>query len=44
MAPNIMIVRGSCAFLGGPPKATLVDYVWLVNPHLMLVVRHLITG
>jgi hypothetical protein len=28
--PIIVIVRGSCAFPSGAPKATLVDYAWLV--------------
>ena len=35
-----MIVRGSCAFPDGAPKATLVDCAWLVDPHLVLVVQH----
>ena len=39
-----MIVRGFCAFPGGAPKATLVDYAWLVDPHLVLVVRHPVAG
>ena len=40
----IVIVRGSCAFPGGAPKATLVDCVWLVDSHLVLVVRHPVVG
>ena len=40
----IVIVRGSCAFPGGAPKATLLDYMWLVDPHLVLVVRHSVVG
>ena len=40
----IVIVRGSYAYPGGAPKATLVDYVWLVDPHLVLVVWHLVAG
>ena len=43
-APIIVIVRGSCAFLGGAPKATLVDCAWLVDLHLVLVVRHAVVG
>ena len=39
-----VIVRGSCAFPGRAPKATLVDCAWLVDPHLVLVVRHPIVG
>ena len=39
-APTIVIVRGSCAFPGGAPKVILVDCAWLVDPHLVLVVRH----
>ena len=41
--PNDFL-RGSCAFPGGAPKATLVDCAWLVDPHLVLVVRHPIVG
>jgi hypothetical protein len=37
-------MRGSCAFLSREPKATLVDCVWLVDPHLLLVVWHPIAG
>ena len=36
----IVIMRGSCAFPDGAPKTTLVDCAWLVDPHLVLVVRH----
>ena len=43
-APIIVIVRGSCAFSGGAPKATLVDCAWFVDPHLVLVVRHPVVG
>jgi hypothetical protein len=43
-APIIVIVRGSCAFLSGAAKATLVDYSWLMNPHLVLVVWHPVAG
>ena len=43
-APIIVIVRYSCAFLGGALKATLVDCAWLVDPYLVLVVRHLVAG
>jgi hypothetical protein len=25
-------------------KTSLVDYAWLVDPHLVLVVRHLVMG
>ena len=39
-----MIVRGSYAFPGGASKVTLVDCAWLVDPHLVLVVRHLVAG
>ena len=39
-----VIVRGSCAFPSGAPKATLVDCAGLVDPHLMLVVRHPVAG
>jgi hypothetical protein len=40
----IVIVRGSCAFPGETPKATLVDCAWLVDAHLVLVVQHPIAG
>ena len=30
LASIIVIVKGSCAFSGGAPKATLVDCTWLV--------------
>ena len=40
--------RGDCeeflTFPGGEPKGTLVDCSWLVDPHLVLVVRHPIAG
>jgi hypothetical protein len=39
-----VIVRGSCVFPGGAPKATPVDCTWLVDPHLELVVRHPVAG
>jgi hypothetical protein len=29
---------------GRSRKASLVDYAWLVDPHLVLVVRHLVAG
>jgi hypothetical protein len=35
-----MILRGSWPFLSGEPKCTLVDCSWLVDSHLVLVVRH----
>ena len=44
LALIIVIVRGSCAFPDGAPKTTLVDCAWLVNPHLVLVVRHPVAG
>ena len=44
LASIIVILRGSCAFPGGAPKATLVNCAWLVDPHLVLVVRHPIVG
>ena len=43
-APIIVIMRGSCAFLDGAPKATLVDCAWLMDAHLVLVVRYLVVG
>ena len=39
-----MIVRGSCVFSDGVPKATLVDYAWFMDPYLVLVVRHPVAG
>ena len=40
-----MIVRGSYVFsMGDHEKTTLVDYAWLVDPHLVLVVRHPVAG
>jgi hypothetical protein len=40
--------RGDCegflTFLGGEPKGTLVDCSWLVDPHIVLVVRQPIAG
>ena len=44
LTPIIELVRGSCAFSGGASKATLVDYAWLVDPHLVSVVRHPVAG
>ena len=44
LALIIGIVRGSCAFPDGAPKATLVDCAWLVDPHLVFVVWHPIAG
>ena len=44
LAPIIVIVRGSCAFPVEVPKATLVDWTWLMDPHLVLVVRHPVAG
>jgi hypothetical protein len=44
LALIIVIVRGSCAFPGGAPKATLVDCAWLVDHYLVLVVRHSVAG
>ena len=44
LALIIVILRGSCAFPGGAPMATLVDCAWLVDPHLVLVVQHPIVG
>jgi hypothetical protein len=43
-APTVVIVMGSWPFPGGEPKGTLVDCSWLVDPHLVLVVRHPIAG
>jgi hypothetical protein len=40
----IVTMRGSCAFSGGAPKATLVDCARLVDPHLVLVMRHSVVG
>ena len=40
----IVIVRGSCAFPGEVPMATLVDFAWLVDPHLVFVVQHPVAG
>ena len=42
--PDYCDCEGSCAFSGRGPKATLVDYAWLVDPHLVLVVWHPIEG
>ena len=36
--------EGSLCLLGGVPKATLVDCAWLIDPHLVLVVRHPVAG
>jgi hypothetical protein len=41
--------HGDCAgFLSLPRgrsrKASLVDYAWLVDPHLVLVMRHPVVG
>jgi hypothetical protein len=44
LALIIGIVRGSCAFPDGAPKAILVDCVWLVDSRLVLVVRHPVAG
>jgi hypothetical protein len=43
-APIIVIVRGSCAFPDGVPKTTLVDCAWLMDLHLVLVMRHPVVG
>jgi hypothetical protein len=43
-APIVVIVRGSWPFPDGVPKGTLVDCSWLVDPHLVLVVRNSIVG
>ena len=49
----LVIVAGSdrrhcegllCLPCGRSRKATLVDYAWLVDPHLLLVVWHPIEG
>jgi hypothetical protein len=41
---DIVIVSDSCAFPGGAPKATLVDYAWPMNPYLVLVVWYSVAG
>jgi hypothetical protein len=36
--------EGFLTFPSGEPKGTLVDCSWLVDPHLVLVVRHPVAG
>ena len=36
--------EGFLTFPGGDPKGTLVDWSWLVDPHLVFVVWHPIAG